>query len=396
MVLNNSQRFQRFVAVAAFPRNLTATKSIGSAVAAWPRRIPECRGRMQLDARARAAVRAARSPARRPRPMPGCWPPAAAARRRTPRSARPMARSPRPPPPATPIAAEREFHDLFIGARARRIAALCLLLPDRLPARAAAGRAARRPRCGSASSAPRAWRSRRTTSRSECEIYAGLLSGSFDGGAEEAEAFFAQHLRPWAGAGLRGSREGGGGALLSRRRPARARCGRDRAGGPRAAGMMRVGESHEMSHRRTTTLRNAAASSRRWAWAAPPRPRRASPRPPARSAPTPCPPAPRARRTRPIASRPATSPMRRTCRPSTAPTATAAEHQRETNPMLIKRSEARAGEAAPGRGLCRACRSGGLDRRAFLKQAGVTGVGLVGARRHSADHDRARPQARAR
>ena len=34
---------------------------------------------------------------------------------------------------------------------------------------------------------------------SECEVYAGLLSGSFEGGAAEAEAFFTKHLRPWAG-----------------------------------------------------------------------------------------------------------------------------------------------------------------------------------------------------
>ncbi|WP_198377477.1 formate dehydrogenase subunit alpha [Neoroseomonas rubea] len=45
--------------------------------------------------------------------------------------------------------------------------------------------------------------------------------------------------------------------------------------------------------------------------------------------------------------------------------------------MLIKRSEARAGKqrlAAAYQGLS----SGGLDRRAFLKQAGITGVGLAG------------------
>ncbi len=44
--------------------------------------------------------------------------------------------------------------------------------------------------------------------------------------------------------------------------------------------------------------------------------------------------------------------------------------------MLIKRSEARAGKqrlAAAYAGLS----SGGLDRRSFLKQAGVTGVGLA-------------------
>ena len=34
---------------------------------------------------------------------------------------------------------------------------------------------------------------------SECESFAGLLSGVFPGGAAAAEAFFARHLRPWAG-----------------------------------------------------------------------------------------------------------------------------------------------------------------------------------------------------
>jgi TorA maturation chaperone TorD len=34
---------------------------------------------------------------------------------------------------------------------------------------------------------------------SECEVYAGLLSGSFDGGTGEAEIFFGKHLQPWAG-----------------------------------------------------------------------------------------------------------------------------------------------------------------------------------------------------
>ena len=34
---------------------------------------------------------------------------------------------------------------------------------------------------------------------SECESFAGLLSGVFQGGAAAAEAFFARHLRPWAG-----------------------------------------------------------------------------------------------------------------------------------------------------------------------------------------------------
>jgi TorA maturation chaperone TorD len=34
---------------------------------------------------------------------------------------------------------------------------------------------------------------------SECESFAGLLSGVFPGGTPAAEAFFARHLRPWAG-----------------------------------------------------------------------------------------------------------------------------------------------------------------------------------------------------
>lgn len=33
----------------------------------------------------------------------------------------------------------------------------------------------------------------------ECEVYAGLLSGSFEGGPEAAEQFFEKHLQPWAG-----------------------------------------------------------------------------------------------------------------------------------------------------------------------------------------------------
>ncbi|WP_431283506.1 TorD/DmsD family molecular chaperone [Humitalea sp. 24SJ18S-53] len=32
-----------------------------------------------------------------------------------------------------------------------------------------------------------------------CETYAGLLSGGFDGGAREAERFFARHMLSWAG-----------------------------------------------------------------------------------------------------------------------------------------------------------------------------------------------------
>lgn len=32
-----------------------------------------------------------------------------------------------------------------------------------------------------------------------CETYAGLISGTFAAGPEEATAFFARHMRPWAG-----------------------------------------------------------------------------------------------------------------------------------------------------------------------------------------------------
>ena len=96
----------------------------------------------------------------------------------------------------------------------------------------------------------------------------------------------------------------------------------------------------------------------------------------------PCLPAPRARKTRPTASRPATSRKRR-C-------AGLLPHQplrrlRERHAMLIKRSEARAGQAAPGRGLCRAVL--GRARPPRLPQAGGPHRrGAVGARRHSADH----------
>jgi TorA maturation chaperone TorD len=34
---------------------------------------------------------------------------------------------------------------------------------------------------------------------SVCEVYAGLLSGSFEGGPSAAETFFENHIRPWAG-----------------------------------------------------------------------------------------------------------------------------------------------------------------------------------------------------
>lgn len=34
---------------------------------------------------------------------------------------------------------------------------------------------------------------------SVCEVYAGLLAGSFAGGAPAAEDFFDRHIRPWAG-----------------------------------------------------------------------------------------------------------------------------------------------------------------------------------------------------
>jgi TorA maturation chaperone TorD len=99
---------------------------------------------------------------------------------------------------ADPVSVEREFHDLFIGLGRGEILPfgsyyitgflherpLAELRADlaRLGLERAAGVAEPEDHLGT-----------------ECEVYAGLLSGSFEGGAEEAEAFFTKHLRPWAG-----------------------------------------------------------------------------------------------------------------------------------------------------------------------------------------------------
>jgi TorA maturation chaperone TorD len=99
---------------------------------------------------------------------------------------------------ADPLSAEREFHDLFIGLGRGELLPfasyymtgflherpLAELRGDllRLGLERAAGIAEPEDHIGS-----------------ECEVYAGLLSGSFEGGAAEAEAFFTKHLAPWAG-----------------------------------------------------------------------------------------------------------------------------------------------------------------------------------------------------
>lgn len=99
---------------------------------------------------------------------------------------------------ADAVAVEREFHDLFIGLGRGELLPyasyyltgflherpLAELRGDmlRLALERAQGVAEPEDHIGS-----------------ECEIYAGLLSGGFEGGAAEAEAFFGKHLQPWAG-----------------------------------------------------------------------------------------------------------------------------------------------------------------------------------------------------
>lgn len=99
---------------------------------------------------------------------------------------------------ADPVSAEREFHDLFIGLGRGELLPfasyyltgflherpLAVLRGDlaRLGLERAEGVVEPEDHIGT-----------------ECEVYAGLLSGSFEGGARAAEEFFEKHLRPWAG-----------------------------------------------------------------------------------------------------------------------------------------------------------------------------------------------------
>jgi TorA maturation chaperone TorD len=99
---------------------------------------------------------------------------------------------------ADPGSAEREFHDLFIGlGRGEVLPFASYYLTGFLHDRPLAELRGDLLRLGLERTAGVA--EPEDHLGTECEVYAGLLSGSFEGGATEAEAFFTKHLRPWAG-----------------------------------------------------------------------------------------------------------------------------------------------------------------------------------------------------
>ncbi|MBR0669874.1 TorD/DmsD family molecular chaperone [Neoroseomonas soli] len=97
-----------------------------------------------------------------------------------------------------PVTVEREFHDLFIGlGRGELLPFASYYLTGFLHERPLAELRGDLVRLGLERAAGVSEPEDHVGS--ECEVYAGLLSGSFEGGAAEAEAFFGKHLRPWAG-----------------------------------------------------------------------------------------------------------------------------------------------------------------------------------------------------
>jgi TorA maturation chaperone TorD len=99
---------------------------------------------------------------------------------------------------ADAVSAEREFHDLFIGlGRGELLPFASYYLTGFLHERPLAELRGDMLRLGLERAQGIAEPEDHIAT--ECEVYAGLLSGSFDGGAPEAEAFFGRHLGPWAG-----------------------------------------------------------------------------------------------------------------------------------------------------------------------------------------------------
>lgn len=99
---------------------------------------------------------------------------------------------------ADTVGMEREFHDLFIGlGRGELLPFASYYLTGFLHERPLAELRADMLRLGLERAAGVAEPEDHIAS--ECEIYAGLLSGGFAGGTAEAEAFFGRHLQPWAG-----------------------------------------------------------------------------------------------------------------------------------------------------------------------------------------------------
>ncbi len=99
---------------------------------------------------------------------------------------------------ADPVSAQREFHDLFVGlGRGELLPFASYYLTGFLHERPLAELRGDLARLG----LQRADGVVEPEDHigSECEVYAGLLSGSFEGGPQAAEGFFEKHLRPWAG-----------------------------------------------------------------------------------------------------------------------------------------------------------------------------------------------------
>ena len=96
------------------------------------------------------------------------------------------------------VTVEREFHDLFIGlGRGELLPFASYYITGFLHERPLAELRGDLARLGIARADGVAEPEDHIAS--ECESFAGLLSGVFPGGAAAAEAFFARHLRPWAG-----------------------------------------------------------------------------------------------------------------------------------------------------------------------------------------------------
>lgn len=99
---------------------------------------------------------------------------------------------------ADSVSVEREFHDLFIGlGRGELLAFASYYITGFLHERPLADLRGALARLGIERADGIVEPEDHIAS--VCEVYAGLLSGSFDGGPAAAEAFFDTHIRPWAG-----------------------------------------------------------------------------------------------------------------------------------------------------------------------------------------------------
>lgn len=96
------------------------------------------------------------------------------------------------------VSAEREFHDLFIGlGRGELLPFASYYITGFLHERPLAALRDALARLGLERAAGIAEPEDHIAT--VCEVYAGLLSGSFEGGPVAAATFFDAHVRPWAG-----------------------------------------------------------------------------------------------------------------------------------------------------------------------------------------------------